>query len=248
MAVNVLYIRTLIVLFIALVSSSEARRARRWGATKIGDLSSYRDQVPLSNGVFFYATIYFIPSFSTDSLPSPSRGLKVKAITLGRGTQNYTCPSNSSDPPTAVGAVADLFDLSPLLQYLPNSEGVHVINELPKYLINFHLATIERSPIPNLGHHYFDAAGVPTFDLGQKIGILKGKRDAGIAAPKKASKGPEGKGGGAVDWLALCAVAGSKRLQMGYRVETAGGKAPKSCKGQPEKIQVQYAAQYWFYG
>lgn len=234
MAVNVLYIRMLIVLFFALVSSSEARRARRWGATKIGDLSSYRDQVPLSNG--------------TDSLPSPSRGLKVKAITLGRGTQNYTCPSNSSDPPTAVGAVADLFDLSPLLQYLPSSEGVHVINELPKYLINFHLATIEHSPIPNLGHHYFDAAGVPTFDLGKKTGILKGKRDAGIAAPKKASKGPEGKGGGAVDWLALCAVAGSKGLQMGYRVETAGGKAPKSCKGQPEKIQVQYAAQYWFYG
>lgn len=123
-----------------------------------------------------------------------------------------------------------------------------MINELPKYLINLHLATIEHSPIPTLGHHYFDAAGVPTFDLGDTIGILKGKRDAGIAAPKKASKGPYGKGKGAVDWLALCAVEGSRGLQMGYRLETAGGKAPKSCKGQPSKIQVQYAAQYWFYG
>lgn len=123
-----------------------------------------------------------------------------------------------------------------------------MINELPRYIINFHLATLEHSPIPVLGHHYFDAAGVPTFDLGDKSGILKGKKDAGIAAPKKASKGPSDKGKGAVDWLTLCAVEGSQKLQMGYRVETAGGKAPKSCKGQPKKIQVQYAAQYWFYG
>lgn len=83
--------------------------------------------------------------------------------------------------------------------------------------------------------------------MGEKIGILKGKKDAAIAAPKHACKGPNGKGRGAVDWLALCAVDGSQNLEMGYRVETAGGKPPKSCKGQPAKIEVQYAAQYWFY-
>lgn len=123
-----------------------------------------------------------------------------------------------------------------------------MINELPRYLVNFHLATLEHSPIPVLGHHYFDDAGVPTFDLGHKIGILKGKRDAGIAAPKKGGHGSDAKAKKAVDWLALCAVEGSQKLQRGYRVETAGGKAPKSCQGQPAKIQVQYAAQYWFYG
>ena len=89
---------------------------------------------------------------------------------------------------------------------------------------------------------------MPTFDLGDKIGILKGKRDAGIAAPTKKDHGSDGKAKKAVDWLALCAVAGSQKLQMGYRVETEGGKAPKSCQGQPAKIRVEYAAQYWFYG
>ena len=80
------------------------------------------------------------------------------------------------------------------------------------------------------------------------MGLFKGKRDAAIAAPPDAVKGPGGIGDGAIDWLALSAVAGSVKLQKAYRVETAGGKAPSSCAGQPPLIKVQYAAAYWFYG
>jgi len=124
---------------------------------------------------------------------------------------------------------------------------LQILNLLPGYLVSFDFATIENSSIPIIGHHYFDSAGVPTFDLGS-TGFAKAKKSAGISAPANASKGPNNQGVGAVDWLDLCDAGGSKDLSEVYRVETAGGKAPASCSGQPKDMEVQYAAQYWFYG
>ncbi len=124
---------------------------------------------------------------------------------------------------------------------------MQILNILPGYLVSFDFATIANSSIPVIGHHYFDGAGVPTFDLGS-TGFVRGKKSGDIPAPANACKGPNNQGDGAVDWLALSDAGGSKDLSEAYRVETAGGKAPASCSGQPKDIQVQYAAQYWFYG
>ena len=187
------------------------------------------------------------PKLGASALPSPTPGLQVKAITLGRGTQNYTCAPGSAGPPVLIGAIADLLDASVLLPLLPPSEGMQILNLLPSYLVSFDFATIENSSIPSIGRHYFDSAGVPTFDLGA-IGLLKGKKAANISAPATASEGPNNQGNGAVDWLALSDAGGSTNFHEGYRVETAGGKAPASCSGQPEAFVEQYAAQYWFYG
>ena len=168
------------------------------------------------------------------SLPAPT-GLKLKALTLGRGTQNYTCAPGSTAAPTAIGAVAELLDVSPLIPLLPPKKVMKILNQLPSYLINYDFDQISNSSIHACGHHYFTGAGVPTFDLGKK-GFLSGKKAAAITAPH----------GAGVDWLYLTAVAPST-LKAVYRVQTVKGKAPKSCKGQPAAIQVQYAAQYWFY-
>ncbi|KAL8732193.1 MAG: hypothetical protein Q9166_002940 [cf. Caloplaca sp. 2 TL-2023] len=196
------------------------------------DLSKF--QVPLSNG--------------TASLPAPTAGFSLKAITLGRGTQNYTCVAGSTAAPGLVGAKADLLDVSPLLPLFPSSQAQAVLNLLPEYLVSFDFAIIENASIPILGKHIFDSTGVPTFDLGKK-GFLKAKRLAGITAPKTASKGVNGKGDGAVDWLALIEAPGSDKLKEVYRVHTAGGKAPASCGGGGARhIEVQYATQYWFFG
>ncbi|KAL8678923.1 MAG: hypothetical protein Q9224_007077 [Gallowayella concinna] len=196
------------------------------------DLSKFH--VPLSNG--------------SASLPAPTPGLTLKAITLGRGTQNYTCAAGSTAAPVAVGAKADLIDVSPFIPFLPPSQAQTIINILPSYLVSFDLAIIAKAHVPILGKHIFDASGVPVFDLRQK-GTLKAKKTANIAAPKTASKGSDGKGDGAVDWLVLGEAPGSVGLKQVYRVETAGGKAPASCGGGPaRKIEVQYAAQYWFFG
>lgn len=181
----------------------------------------------------------------TASLPAPD-GLKVKAITLGRGTQNYTCEPGSTAPPKAIGAIATLYDASPFLPFLPPSEGDEILALLPDYLISLNFDALQTSFLPVLGHHFFDVNGTPVFDLG-KVGLFRGKKNAAIAAPSDSFKGPFNQGSGAVDWLHLCAVEGSECLKEAYRVETAGGKPPASCAGQPATIEVEYATEYWFY-
>ena len=96
-----------------------------------------------------------------------------------------------------------------------------------------------------IGQHYFDATGTPTFDLGQ-TGFLSAAKKADIPAPTDADAGVLGTG--AVDWLMLSDKGGSVGLSRVYRVLTAGGKAPATCAGQDSNINVQYTAQYWFYG
>ena len=181
------------------------------------------------------------------ALPSPTANLTLKAITLGRGTQNYTCAPGSTGAPAAVGAIAELLDASALLPLLPPRRGMQILNLLPSYLVSLSSAAVGNASIPIIGRHYFDATGVPTFDLGS-TGLLRGGVAASIPAPANASRGPDNQGVGAVTWLDLADVGGSRGLSQGYRVETAGGRQPVSCSGQPEDIEVQYAAQYWFYG
>ena len=178
-----------------------------------------------------YADIH---NLGSASLPAPI-DMTLKAVTLGRGTQNYTCAPGSTAAPVAIGAVAELLDITALVPLFPANEVMKILNELPSYLINYNFDELENSSIPACGRHYFTKAGVPTFDLG-KTGKLSGKKSADITAP----------GGTAVDWLQLTAVNPST-LKAAYRVQTVKGKAPKSCKGQPAAIEVQYAAQYWFY-
>ncbi|KAL8848729.1 MAG: hypothetical protein Q9221_006273 [Calogaya cf. arnoldii] len=231
------FIATLAVLLLTFVCSTQARRVKRDQqlSARAEPMNLSKFQVPLSNG--------------SATLPSPTPGLSLKAITLGRGTQNYTCAAGSTAAPVAIGAKADLLDVSSFLPLIPSPKKAQtILNLLPQYLLSFDFAVIQDAKISILGKHYFDAAGVPVFDLGEK-GVLKAKKVAGIAAPKTASKGVNGQGDGAVDWLALTEAAGSVGLKECYRVETAGGKAPASCGGGPARsIEVQYATQYWFFG
>jgi len=232
-------ILSLLILFLAACStlfvSTEARPHRRQGSsTSPNFLAAYT--VPLSNG--------------TNTLPSPVAGTSLKGLTLGRGTQNYTCADSSATTiPVSIGAVATLFDATPLLPFLPPMEGQEVLDILPSYLVSFPYAALENSSLPVKGHHFFDSAVVPIFDLtSTDVGLLVGSKIGDIAAPNGSTPGPNGVGPGAVDWLALGACDGSSGLAEGYRVFTAGGKPPKTCEGQAPTIEVQYAAQYWFYG
>lgn len=184
------------------------------------------------------------------SLPSPIDGTCLKAITLGRGTQNYTCATNTaSSIPAPVGAIATLFDATPLLPSLPVQEGQLLLNILPGFLVSFPYAALENSSLPVKGHHYFNSAGVPVFDLtSSNVGLLLAGKVGDILAPKRSTVGPDNIGNGAVDWLTLTAKPGSSNLQEVYRTWTAGGKAPATCENQASVIQIQYAAQYWFFG
>ncbi|KAL9013870.1 MAG: hypothetical protein Q9173_001447 [Seirophora scorigena] len=261
----------MLALFIlALVCSTEAGVLKRLGSqlsVRTSRLDLTKFQVPLSNAHLEAQPLptldeldereerprqdtmkLIFPRAGSASLPSPAPGLSLKAITLGHGTQNYTCAAGSTASPVAVGAKAALLDVTPFLPFLSAAQSLQVLNLITEYLVSFDTATIENSKVPKLGRHIFDATGVPTFDLGKK-GFLRAKKAAGIAAPAKACKGANGRGYGAVDWLALTDAPGSVGLKEVYRVQTAGGKAPASCGGRAARdITVQYAAQYWFYG
>ena len=77
-----------------------------------------------------------------------------------------------------------------------------------------------------------------------------------MTAPGGSATGSDGST--AVPWLKLmvvgegtvggdAAVAGG--VKEVYRVNTAGGNAPSSCEGRVgETFEMQYAAEYWFFG
>lgn len=121
---------------------------------------------------------------------------------------------------------------------------------------------LEPSNLAIVGHHYFSSNGTPTFDLtqlhplidtpvgetGNNFGILAGKIAQNSSAPADAPKGENGVGDGSVPWLLLDATYGTTGdVTAVYRINTAGGKAPKTCQSSPAAFSVQYASEYWFY-
>lgn len=102
--------------------------------------------------------------------------------------------------------------------------------------------------IPFLGHHYFDSAGSPTFDL-SAVGLLGSVAKTGnVAAPATADKGPLGTG--AVDWLQLKDNGRgiSNGIQQVFRVVTVGGVSEACSEVDADAGSVPYSAFYWFYG
>lgn len=146
--------------------------------------------------------------------------------------------------PSPLGAIATLYDATSLA--FTSESAVHAIPPVAVYMPlppgNLAVAAGVLKP---LGHHYFDAAGTPTFDLTAVNKILFGGKSGDVKAPSTANKGPMGFG--AVDWLQLTkkATYTSVGASVAYRVVTAGGSAPANCSSTA-LITVPYAAEYVF--
>ncbi|KAF4977777.1 hypothetical protein FZEAL_5743 [Fusarium zealandicum] len=201
-------------------------------------------------------------------LSTPPSGTTLKHIALGFGIQNYTCAEAGSKP-AAAGAVAMLYDITNLypsqrrasmdsdawasltatalsshkvpLNMNDNGIGASSTNPFPAAAP---LKLQGYSKIPFIGHHYFNANGIPTFDLLKDNQLLLAKKLEGIKAPASASAGPDGTG--AVDWLYLGDAGGSYGVNSVYRVFTAGGSS-HGCNAQGSD-STSYTAMYWFYG
>ncbi|KAL9053619.1 MAG: hypothetical protein Q9162_004647 [Coniocarpon cinnabarinum] len=177
-----------------------------------------------------------LPSSTSSPLPSPSGTLTHVAV--GRGTQNYTCdPSNPQASPSAVGAVANLYDASCAAS--ADSDDALMGMKL-------------------LGHHYFvdPSSPSPAFNLDTSngdAGYVNVKSGSKVSAPSGAPVGQSGQGFGAVPWLSLPqksgpqGAPGQQSFSSVYRVNTAGGQSPSSCENMPSAFEIQYAAEYWFY-
>jgi len=186
---------------------------------------------------------------STD-LPAPAAGLALHHVAIGRGTQNYTCSSNATAPPTAVGAVATLYNASCIASTYPD-----LLLTLPNLALQFPTPApplaLAASNLMVSGHHYFSNGTTPVFDLNTaagKLGSVACAKNSSTPAPVGASAGVGGKGYGAVPWLRLLTRDAQGNLQEVYRMNTAGGTAPPTCEGIVNtSFEVQYAAEYWFY-
>ncbi|KAF2843731.1 hypothetical protein M501DRAFT_1013067 [Patellaria atrata CBS 101060] len=190
-------------------------------------------------------------------LPPPSAGLVLSHVVVGRGTQNYTCDlSSPQSTPKAAGAVAVLYNATCIAATYPD-----LLAYMPRVALQYAIPTAGGSPsspvdIMTIGHHFFPDANfsVPYFDLNtetHRFGVGALKKLNATAAPEDAPLGPNGEGNGAVPWLKLgmrdAPEGETYRFREVYRINTAGGAAPKTCEGLNADFTVEYAAEYWLY-
>jgi hypothetical protein len=184
----------------------------------------------------------------------PVTNLTLKHVTIGTGVQNYSCSSDGNSKPSAIGALATLYDATTLaytsISTLHEITATAVTQSLNSALIlNNPLSIPNIGSFPIIGFHYFTADGTPTFDLTMVREILFSKKVGDVPAPGNSSKGPAGTG--SVDWLALTDNGKGTSVGLGgvYRVVTAGGNPPSQCGQYVNKVfSIQYSAEYWFYG
>lgn len=101
-----------------------------------------------------------------------------------------------------------------------------------------------------IGHHYFPDPNTPTFDfrMNSNTDYIEAKKSADVPAPNYSYRGRDGQGDGAVDWLKLTKKKAAPGLEEVYRMVTAGGNPPKTCAGMDKEFDVEYAAEYYFFG
>lgn len=156
--------------------------------------------------------------------------------------QNYTCASASAtETPKAIGAIASLFNAT--------CDGVRapaVLASVTKIALDYAVPSNKIAEGRLSGHHEFTEKGIPFFKLKtDRVDFGEGHVNATskAPAPNGCSEGPNGLG--SVPWLKLVHLDGD--YQEVYRINTAGGVAPKTCEGVQGSFSVDYAAEYWFY-
>lgn len=147
-----------------------------------------------------------------------------------------------------MGAVASLFDATAAMSnsgpvsQLATSQMTHIADQTSTASFDNGLGQQQ------IGQHFFDAIGVPNFDLYGVGKYLYAKKVGVVPAPADAYAGRDG--AAAVPWLYLPNDGSGRSKGMGsvYRIETVGGSAA-SCAGTSagQVITHDYAAEYWFY-
>ncbi|KAI1816267.1 hypothetical protein GGS20DRAFT_247511 [Poronia punctata] len=246
-----------ILVFSGLAVATASPLSRRCGPAGI-----LPDQLqPTPSAVSF---TYVLPS-TGGPIPLPAANSTLQHIAVGHGVQNYTC-STAGTKAGATGALAVLYEVTRLYPRSgPQSLSQESWDELTSKVLRTTSQpigsdseesaspfpppedlTVEgvRRPIPYLGHHFFDDAGVATFELRDDQGLFKGAKVMNISAPATADQGLNDEG--AVDWLYLGDKGSSVGLSKVYRVLTSGGN-PAVCGDVGETQSVPYTAMYWIY-
>lgn len=173
---------------------------------------------------------------------NPPDAMTLVMIAHGLGTQNYTCGANLTAPPTSIGAVAQLFDLSCAMADSASSGPSTPATKAAvlKAAVDAQDSFGSITESPSIGQHFFIDNTTPDFDI-IGLGNTQTKKVQDCNAPNPDAD---------VKWLRLQAQSGStSAVKMIYRLNTKGGMQPKTCEGkaQGEVVTVGYEAQYWIY-
>ncbi|CCU80357.1 malate dehydrogenase [Blumeria hordei DH14] len=194
-----------------------------------------------------------LPSDAASVLPPPSNGLKLRIITIGRGTQNYSCTDeNGKTEPIALGAKATLFDTSCTASKSPQQFAGFARSALDFDGSTDSAQFLDGTRPAVAAQHFFSARKTADFDFSNaasnKLGHFQVVLDKASPAPPGSQIGKNNVGDGAVPWLrAIGTDIGTGAKVEIYRLHTAGGNPSKTCDGKPENFEVQYAAEYWVF-
>jgi hypothetical protein len=149
----------------------------------------------------------------------------------------------------AIGAVANLYNATCIATNYPDLMAM-----LPSIAYKIAIPATEYAAMPPanielMGHHFFYDSTTPEFNLDtttpKQYGIAMTKKKEQIDAPSSAAQGENG----AVSWLYLTTTTGTVgKYKKVYRVNTASGSPPDTCQGMASSFEVQYAANYYFFG
>jgi Protein of unknown function (DUF3455) len=175
------------------------------------------------------------PPAAPTPLSAPASGAKVILVAIGKGTQNYSCAdSNPTTVPSAVGALANLYNASCLAA--ASQSYLNTVTQWANQVSSSALAGL-----PTVGQHYFVDTTTPTFGI-NSVGTTECKKGGTSDAPTNSDND--------VPWLYLTSqtTGTTDKVTTVYRVETQGGSAPATCSGvTPGVFTVPYTAQYWFF-
>ncbi|KAK0203604.1 hypothetical protein DFS33DRAFT_1274773 [Desarmillaria ectypa] len=176
-------------------------------------------------------------------LPPPSE--PPTHITVGVGTQNYTCSEEGTY--TNVGAVASILDISCLY-------GTPLFDSIQDIV----LAVWEKDDptsahdisdrLTLLGEHFFITNPITGTGISPKWDFTATTENSeAFVVGNGTARSPAPTGSQDVDWLSLDRVLGKLADEV-YRIDTRAGQPPASCIPGSEPITVKYSAKYWFFG
>lgn len=229
-----------------LVGRSIPAKALRTLQDSVCDLSAVQMPIGSSSSPLQSSPLHFDTSLTLFTaptpLPLPGAGYTLRHVAIGRGIQNYTCSSAAAtEKPVAIGAIASLFNATCTAVRAPT-----ILAGITTMALDYEIPTSDVAQQMLSGHHEFNKDGAPFFLLETELhnyGSVQAAKNATSDAPTTASKGTNDLG--SVAWLKLTGTAG--QYKEVYRLNTAGGMAPKTCEGISGPISVPYAAEYWFY-
>ncbi|KAL8773330.1 MAG: hypothetical protein Q9209_001724 [Squamulea sp. 1 TL-2023] len=253
----------------------EKRHTRAWPASIRSFYSAVYDRLstlpPETLSTLTSATCNIAnPSMPTiPNLPPVTEGLTLYHVAVGRGTQNYTC--NPTDPnaiPVAAGAKATLYNTTCMSCLAPVAMSKLAASALAMPTPQGETPLFPAQAFVS-GQHYFTGPA-PTFNLHtntHNYGIQFASLLSKVPVPENMIVPGQnvGKDGSRpVPWLKLSSAnalsdtaPGVLQQALGsdaspvkelYRVNTAGGSPPKTCDGLAKNFEVEYAAEYWFWG